>query len=75
MKASIDGARRNLVRDFNDFVRNRDDDSLNALRNDIVALCCMYSKQYEQEGDFHCIIDDVSILEVYEDDEQDDDNL
>ena len=69
MKASIDGARRNLELDFNDFVRNRDDDSLNELRNDIVVLCCMYSKQYEQEDDFHCIIDDVSISEVYEDDE------
>jgi hypothetical protein len=61
MKASMNGARRNLVRDFNEFVRTRDDDSLNEIRNDIVALCCMYSDQLE---DFKCIINDVSISEI-----------
>jgi hypothetical protein len=61
MDASMNGARKNLVRDFNEFVRNRDDDSLNEIRNDIVALCCMY---VDGEADFDCIINDVKISEI-----------
>ena len=61
MNASMNGARLNLVRDFNEFVRNRDDDSLNEIRNDIVAICCMYM---DGEADFDCIINDVEISEI-----------
>jgi hypothetical protein len=70
MKASFNGARKNLVTDFNLLVctKTRLDDEqkqiLNDLRNTIVGLLCMYD---ENDPESSCLIDTIILEEVYED--------
>ena len=69
MKASFNGARKNLARDFNSLARtknrldNEQKQALNDIRNDIVGLLCMY----EEDPDSSCLIDTVHLEEVLED--------
>jgi hypothetical protein len=68
MKASFDGARMNLLRDFNDLAKtefnNEQKEIMKNLRSDVVALLCMYD-DYDAE-DCNCLIDEVTIVEIIE---------
>lgn len=70
MKASFNGARKSLVRDFNILARTKtrlDEEQkqvLNDLRNTIVGLLCMYD---DNDPDSSCLIDTVHLEEVLED--------
>lgn len=67
MKASFDGARRNLAHSFNTLARTKitseQREHLRKLRTDIAGLLCMYDKS-AQPGDCNCLIDIVPLVEV-----------
>jgi len=70
MKASFNGARRNLANDFNSTVKSMKGSEVNPmtkrhlgdLRSDIVGLLCMYDD--ETEGDIDLMIDEVPLVDV-----------
>lgn len=71
MKASFDGARKNLARAFNEYVESESKDpreealrSLRDIRNSIVALLCMYDESDPDDG--RCLINEVQLREVGE---------
>lgn len=66
MKASFDGARRNLVSEFNDLTRTDFSEEqlhiMRSLRNTIVALLCMYDDS--TAGDCNNLVDVVHLEDV-----------
>jgi len=66
MKASFDGARRNLANAFNGIAKTELDEEqkegMHDMRNAIVGLLCMYDEN--SDGDCNCLIDEVRLEEV-----------
>lgn len=65
MEASFDGARKNLVKDFNDMALTDLDAKqktiMQNLRMSVVALLCMYD---DKPYDCNCLIDAVHLEEI-----------
>ena len=64
MKVSFDGARMNLLRNFNDLAKTELDEEqkeiMHSLRDIIVGLLCMY----DDSGGCNCLIDNVKVAEI-----------